>query len=54
MSRRVTRNSGRYRHNRDRALRSTIDLFESGLSKYATGTPAWPELPAEALQRFTA
>jgi hypothetical protein len=38
-----------YRHNRQpRAQQQQMDLFGSDLSNGAIGTPAWPELPAEA------
>ena len=51
---RVTTNSGKgYRHNRRPRPQHQIDLFGSGLSNDATGTPAWPELPAEARAALT-
>ena len=51
---RVTRNSGEgYRYNRRSRPQHQIDLFGSGLSNDATGTPAWPELPAEARAALT-
>ena len=51
---RVTRNSGEgYRYNRRLRPQHQIDLFGSGLSNDATGTPAWPELPAEARAALT-
>ena len=51
---RVTTNSGKgYRHNLRLRLQHQIDLFGSGLSNDATGTPAWPELPAEARAALT-
>ena len=51
---RVTTNSGKgYRHNLKLRLQHQIDLFGSGLSNDATGTPAWPELPAEARAALT-
>ena len=51
---RVTRTPGKgYRHNRRSRPQHQIDLFGSGLSKDATGTPAWPELPAEVRAALT-
>ena len=51
---RVTTNSGKgYRHNRRSRPQHQIDLFGSSLSNHATGTPAWPELPAEARAALT-
>src|ERR1700676_2899480 len=51
---RVTRNSGKgYRHHRRSRPQHQIDLFGSGLSKDATGAPAWPELPAEVRAALT-
>ena len=46
MSREKAMQGSGYRRNRQ-ARPQQMDLFGSGLSHGAIGTPAWPELPAE-------
>jgi hypothetical protein len=51
MSRKSARSG--YRHNRQPRPQQQMDLFGSDLSNGALGTPAWPELPAEARAALT-
>ena len=53
MSRQTAMPGSGYRHNQRLRLQQQMDLFGSGLSTDATGTPAWPELPAEARAALT-
>ena len=53
MSRETAMPRNGYRHNRRSRPQHQIDLFGSGPSNDATGTPAWPELPAEARAALT-
>ena len=53
MSRQTAMPGSGYRHNQQPRPQQQMDLFGSGLSNDATGTPAWPELPAEARAALT-
>ena len=54
MSRETAMPGSGYRYNRQpRPPQRQMDLFGSGLSNDAAGTPAWPELPAEARAALT-
>jgi cytochrome b561 len=53
MSRKSAMPRSGYRHNRQPRPQQQMDLFGSDLSNGALGTPAWPELPAEARAALT-